>query len=172
MVQKSRRGDSQRLSAASTAARNRPERAYTSREAALVSGVPFFTIDYWSRTRVLTPTIAKGTGRGKGRQRMYSYGDILRLRIARELRDQKVSLETLRAIIKKLAGVADELAGTRFVWIDDKVEMARSTAELMTLLRRPGRSTFGILLDLRTLLQTVRERARGLAAGSLTDDPE
>ena len=59
---------------------------------------------------------------------MYSYGDVVRLRIARELRDQKVSLETLRAIIKKLAGVAGELAGTRFVWIGEEVVTAQSTA--------------------------------------------
>jgi hypothetical protein len=26
------------------------ERAYTSREAAQVSGVPFFTVDFWART--------------------------------------------------------------------------------------------------------------------------
>jgi DNA-binding transcriptional MerR regulator len=124
--------------------------------------VPFFTVDYWDRTGFLVPTIAKGEGRGKGRQRMYSYGDIIRLRIARELRDQKVSLETLRAIVRKLAGSTSELATARFALVGRDVEIAASFAELMALLRRPGRQTFGVLLDLRVLLEAVRERARAL----------
>jgi DNA-binding transcriptional MerR regulator len=144
--------------------RTGPEKAYTSREAARLSGVPFFTLDYWGRTKFLLPTIAPGAGRGKGRQRMYSYGDVLRLSIARELRDQKVSLETLRAIILQLAPVSHALPKVRFVLIGREVEMARTTAELLALVRRPGQRVFGILLDLRSLTKAVRDRARSLAA--------
>jgi DNA-binding transcriptional MerR regulator len=138
------------------------ERAYTSREAARVSGVPFFTVDYWDRSKFLRPTIAKGDGRGKGRQRMYSYGDIILLRIARELREQKVSLETLRSIVRKLAGCTSELATARYAIVGREVETARNSTEMMTILKRPGRRTFGVLLDLRALLETVREKARAL----------
>lgn len=141
-------------------------KAYTSREAARASGVPFFTVDYWDRTKFLVPSIAKGQGRGKGRQRMYSYGDIIRLSIARELREQKVSLETLRAIVRKLAGSAGELAKARFVIVGREVETARSTAELLRVLSRPGRQVFGVILDLRSLLKGVRERSSGLEAES------
>jgi DNA-binding transcriptional MerR regulator len=148
------------------AAHHLPRRAYTSREAAQVSGVPFFTIDYWGRTKFLEPTIAKGEGRGKGRQRMYSYADIIRLRIARELREQKVSLETLRAIIRKLGSIPGELSEAPFVVVGSEVEIARSTAELTALLRRPGQRTFGVLLDLRVLLKTVRDNARALDRAS------
>jgi DNA-binding transcriptional MerR regulator len=141
-----------------------PERAFTSREAEQVSGVPFFTIDYWGRTRFLVPSIARGEGRGKGRQRMYSYGDLVRLRIARELREQKVSLETLRAILEGLAGLGNEIAKARFILVGSEVETATTTAELMKLLRRTGRRTFGVLLDLRLLHKAVRERSRALEA--------
>jgi len=140
-----------------------PRVAYTSREAARLSGVPFFTVDYWDRSRFLEPTVAKGEGRGKGRERMYSYGDVIRLRIARELREQKVSLETLRAIVRKLAPVTGEIATARYLIVDRKVETARDAAELAHILRRPRRRVFGVLLDLRAVLKTVRERARALA---------
>jgi DNA-binding transcriptional MerR regulator len=154
--------DNPRAGKAKPAAPTLPERAYTSREAARVSGVPFFTVDYWDRSKFLRPTIAKGDGRGKGRQRLYSYGDIILLRIARELREQKVSLETLRSIVRKLASGTSELATARYVIVGREVETAKNGAEMMTLLRRPGRRTFGVLLDLRALLETVRERARAL----------
>lgn len=139
------------------------QRAYTSREAAEISGVPFFTIDYWGRTKFLSPTVAPGRGRGKGRQRMYSYGDVIRLRIARELREQKVSLETLRSVVQKLAGVEADLSRTHFVLVGRTVELAGSTAELLGILRRTGRPTFGVILDLRELTRTMRARARSLA---------
>jgi len=138
-------------------------RAFTSREAAIASGVPFFTIDYWGRTRFLVPTVFKGQGRGKGRQRLYSYGDLIRLAIARELRDQRVSLETLRSIIKKLAPHAGELVAARFAVVGREVELARSDAELLAILRRRGRRTFGVVLDLRELVEGVRARAERLA---------
>lgn len=137
-------------------------RAYTSREAAQVSGVPFFTVDYWDRTRFLVPTVSAGQGRGKGRQRMYSYGDIVRLRIARELRDQKVSLETLRAIVKKLAPATPRLAEAAWVLVGSKVEIARDQPALTALLAKPRRQPFGVLLDLRGLLEGVGRRAASL----------
>ena len=139
-----------------------PPRAYTSREAAEVSGVPFFTIDYWGRTKFLEPSVARGAGRGKGRQRMYSYGDLIRIRIARELRLQKVSLETLRAVIQKLRPLAPALSGAHFVLVGKNVELVKDLGDLNAILRRPGRETFGMLLDLRELVQTVRERAHAL----------
>ncbi len=145
------------------------ERAFTSRQAAQISEVPFFTIDYWSRTKFLVPTVAAGQGRGKGRQRMYSYGDVIRLRIARELRDQKVSLETLRAVVQKLSGYADDLPRAHFVLVGNNIEMAASLDELAAILRRPGRQTFGVILDLRTLTKTLRQRARALAAADSAD---
>lgn len=138
------------------------QKAYTSREAARVSGVPFFTVDYWDRSKFLRPSIAKGDGRGKGRQRMYSYRDIILLRVARELREQKVSLETLRSVVRKLASCTSDLATARYAVVGREIETARNSAEMMSILRRSERRTFGVLLDLRALLETVRERAQAL----------
>ena len=97
---------------------------YTSTEAAHISGVPFFTVDYWHRSRFLQPTVSPGSGRGKGRERMYSYGDILRLRIARELREQEVSLETLRRVVTKLGPCVRTLPDATYVLIDRTVQLA------------------------------------------------
>ena len=93
---------------------------------------------------------------------MYSYGDIIRLRIARELRDQKVSLETLRGVVQKLAGCASELPKSHFVLVGREVEFAASLSKLTDILRRPDRCTFGVILDLRTLLASIRVEARAV----------
>src|SRR5437870_3703404 len=97
--------------------------AFTSTEAAQISGIPFFTVDYWHRNRFLRPAASGRSGRGRGRERIYSYGDILRLRIARELREQEVSLETLRRVLAKLAPHAPRLHEARFVIVGRSVRL-------------------------------------------------
>ena len=133
---------------------------YTSNQAARVSGVPFFTVDYWDRSRFLRPSYSTGGGRGRGRERLYSYADILRLRIARELRDQHVSLQTLRYVVSKLAPRAGSLQSSRYVLVGRTVELAATFTDLVKLLKRPGKRTFGFILDLAELKRSVEERAR------------
>lgn len=129
-------------------------------EAAQISSVPFFTVDYWDRSKFLRPTTFPGAGRGRGRERMYSYGDILRLCIARALRAEQISLETLRRVVDKLAGCAGRLPNARFVLVGRNVQLAASDVDLVKLVARPGRSkTFAILLDLTDLSRTVEKRA-------------
>src|SRR5512134_3077287 len=112
-----------------------PDQGFTSREAARASGVPFYTVDYWDRSKFLQPSIAASAGRGRGRGRLYSYADIVRLRIARELREQKVSLQTLRHVVKQLGQGGDGLVGARFVFVGRTVELAADFDTLVRLLR-------------------------------------
>jgi DNA-binding transcriptional MerR regulator len=137
-------------------------RRFSSMQAARISGVPFYTVDYWARSRFLLPTLARGEGRGRGRERFYSYHDVLRLRIARELRDEKVSLETLRRVVEKLGKHALELADARYVLVRRDVDLLQTPEALVALLSRPGKGTFGILLDLTDVARFVAERARKL----------
>lgn len=137
------------------------ENGYTSREAARISGVPFFTVDYWDRSRFLKPSIARSTGRGRGRGRLYSYADILRLRIARELREQHVSLQTLRHVVMRLGQCAAGLTAARYVVVGRKVELAADFDQLIAMLAT-DRRTFGFLLDLSSIQKGVAERAERL----------
>lgn len=131
---------------------------FTSREAARISGVPFFTVDYWDRSKFLKPSIARSAGRGRGRGRLYSYADILRLRIARELREQHVSLQTLRHVVKRLGETAEGLDKARYVFVAERIELVADFAALTDVLRSKAR-TFGFLLDLSEIQQGVAERA-------------
>jgi DNA-binding transcriptional MerR regulator len=141
------------------------EDRYTSREAAQISGVPFFTVDYWDRSGFLRPTVSPGGGRGRGRERVYSYADILRLRIARELRDEEVSFQTLRHVVDKLRRHGAELAGSRFVLVGRSVHMAQSSKDVARILESSSkRKTFAVLVDLTDLTRTTATRARRVLA--------
>jgi DNA-binding transcriptional MerR regulator len=134
---------------------------YTSREAARLSAVPFFTVDYWDRSKFLKPSIARSHGRGRGRGRLYSYTDILRLRIARELREQHVSLQTLRHVIRRLGEIRAGLEEARYVFVGQKVELLGSFDDLVDVLRSRTRH-FGFLLDLSEIQRGVAKRAARL----------
>lgn len=134
---------------------------YTSREAARLSAVPFFTVDYWDRSKFLQPSIARSHGRGRGRGRLYSYSDILRLRIARELREQHVSFQTLRHVVKRLGEIEAGLDKARYVFVGQKVELVANFDELVDVLSSRTRH-FGFLLDLSEIQRGVAERAARL----------
>lgn len=134
------------------------EEGYSSREAAQISGVPFFTVDYWDRSRFVRPSIASSSGRGRGRGRRYSYTDILRLRIARELREQHVSLQTLRYVLERLAARPAGLREARYVFVGSRIQLARDFEELIGLLRA-GKRVLGFVLDLTGIQSGVAARA-------------
>lgn len=130
---------------------------YTSSEAARVSGVPFFTVDYWDRSKFLKPSIARSAGRGRGRGRLYSLGDVYLLRIARELREQHVSLRTLRHVVKRLSERSSELSTASYVYVGRQVELLASFDELVGLLRG-GDHSFGFVLSLVEIQSGVSGR--------------
>lgn len=141
------------------------EAEFTSREAARISGVPFFTLDYWDRSAFLKPSIARSTGRGRGHGRLYSYGDVLRLRIARELRNQHVSLQTLRFVVRRLADRARDLATAHYVVVGKTIRLAASFDELVRVLRSERRP-FAFVLDLGDIQDAIAGRATRLRSAS------
>ena len=96
---------------------------------------------------------------------MYSFSDVIRLRVARELRDQKVSLQTLRSILTKLGKSGLDLAQSRYVVVTRKVEATRTAAKLVALLNQRDRASFGVVIDLRPVLKAVNERKLALMDG-------
>ena len=75
--------------------------AYTTGEAVRLSGVRARTLDFWVRSGVLTPSVARADG--KGTDRLFSLADIVALCGAEELRRAGVELRAARPAIDYLA---------------------------------------------------------------------
>lgn len=58
------------------------------------------TIAYWSSTGFITPSVQEAEG--KGSKRLYSFKDVVLLRVASQLRDMGMSLQSLRRVILHL----------------------------------------------------------------------
>ncbi|OYN86670.1 MerR family transcriptional regulator [Parenemella sanctibonifatiensis] len=75
--------------------------------ASSAAGITYRQLDYWARTGLVEPSV-RGAG-GSGTQRLYSFRDILLLKIIKRLTDLGVSLQQVRKAIAHLRerGVQD-----------------------------------------------------------------
>ena len=90
------------------------------KEAAEIVGVTYRQIDYWARTNLVRPSLA--TARGSGTRRMYSYRDLLELRIIKKLLDAGIRLEKVRTAFEYLRKNSDQdIASANLVISDDSV---------------------------------------------------
>ena len=83
---------------------------YRGPTACSAAGITYRQLDYWARTGLVVPSIRSATGSGS--QRLYSFKDILVLKVVKRLLDTGVSLQNIRTAVDHLRERgADDLAG-------------------------------------------------------------
>src|SRR5690606_12716034 len=83
------------------------EIGYRGTTAHTVAGITYRQLDYWARTGLVVPSIRDASG--PGTQRLYSFRDIVVLKVVKRLLDAGVSLQNIRKAIETLRrrGVED-----------------------------------------------------------------
>jgi DNA-binding transcriptional MerR regulator len=76
------------------------EQGYSGTRAAQIVGITYRQLDYWARTDLIRPSLADATGSGS--RRLYSYRDLLELRVVKKLLDAGISLERVREVFAYL----------------------------------------------------------------------
>lgn len=106
------------------------------------AGVTYRQLDYWARTGLLEPSVRNPSG--SGTQRLYSFRDILVLKIIKRLLDTGVSLQQIRVAVNALRerGVQD-LARITLMSDGASVYECTSDDEVIDLVRG-GQGVFGI----------------------------
>ena len=106
------------------------------------AGITYRQLDYWARTGLVEPSIRNA--HGSGSQRLYSFRDILVLKIVRGLLDTGISLQNIRLAVDKLRDLGvDDLATITLVSDGRTVYQCRSNEEVIDLLNG-GQGVFGI----------------------------
>src|SRR3954468_8093445 len=73
------------------------------------AGISYRQLDYWARTGLVVPSVRDASG--SGTQRLYSFRDVLVLKLVRRLLDTGISLQNIRSAVSQLrAGGAEDLA--------------------------------------------------------------
>ena len=107
-----------------------------------VAGITYRQLDYWARTGLVEPTV-RGA-RGSGSQRLYSFRDILLLKVVKRLLDTGVSLQQIRVAVNALheRGVEDLTAIT--LMSDGASVYECTSADEVIALVQGGQGVFGI----------------------------
>ena len=106
------------------------------------AGITYRQLDYWARTGLVEPTV-RGA-KGSGSQRLYSFRDILLLKIVKRLLDTGVSLQQIRTAVNALheRGVEDL---TSITLMSDGASVYECTsADDVIDLVQGGQGVFGI----------------------------
>ena len=138
-----------------------------------IAGITYRQLDYWARTSLVVPSIRGAAGSGS--QRLYSFKDILVLKIVKRLLDTGISLQNIRVAVDHLRdrGVHDLAKITLFS--DGTTVYECTSAEEVVDLLQGGQGVFGIAVSgaMRELTGTIAnfpaERADG---GESEERPE
>ena len=78
---------------------------FSGTQAAKIVGISYRQLDYWARTDLIRPTAADASGSGS--RRVYSYRDLLELRVIKNLLDAGIRLESVREVFTYLRNHVD-----------------------------------------------------------------
>ncbi|MHB1986980.1 MAG: MerR family transcriptional regulator [Acidimicrobiales bacterium] len=108
-----------------------------------IVGITYRQLDHWDRTGLISPSLA--SARGSGTQRLYSYRDVVVLRIIKQLLDSGVTLQRARKAIDFFRdSVGEDLAAASLVLGASDSVLARNGEELLDLVRG-GQGVFNIV---------------------------
>ena len=118
---------------------------YRGPTACSAAGITYRQLDYWARTGLVEPTVRPATG--SGTQRLYSFRDVLLLKVIKRLLDAGVSLQQIRTAVHHLRRRGTEDI-TQVTLMSDgaSVYECRSPEEVVDLLQG-GQGVFGIAIS-------------------------
>jgi DNA-binding transcriptional MerR regulator len=129
---------------------------YRGPTACSAAGITYRQLDYWARTALVEPSVRPA--HGSGTQRLYSFRDILMLKVVKRLLDTGVSLQNIRTAVTYLRerGVADLTEIT--LMSDGTTVYACTSPDEVVDLVQGGQGVFGIAVG-----RVVREVEGSLA---------
>jgi DNA-binding transcriptional MerR regulator len=115
---------------------------YRGPSACTVAGITYRQLDYWARTALVVPSVRPAAGSGS--QRLYSFRDILLLKVVKRLLDTGVSLQNIRLAVSHLRDTGEsDLTGITLMSDGTTVYACTSPDEVIDLVQG-GQGVFGI----------------------------
>ena len=136
-------------------------------EVCKIVGISYRQLDYWARTGLVTPSVRDAGG--SGTQRLYSFRDLVQLRVIKKLIDAGISLQRVRKAISFLQeNMQTGPSGITLMSDGASIYACESEDEIIDLVKR-GQAVFAIALDnvwedLSSSLGQKREMARPATA--------
>ena len=126
------------------------KKTYSSKEVCKIIGITYKQLDYYDRTDFIKPSITRADGYGT--RRMYSFNDLMKLKVIKKLIEAGISLQKLRKTKKYLDDYnsQNENSGDGFLKLTlisdgNTVYACNSDKEIIDTLKS-GQGVFGIAL--------------------------
>ncbi|HLT98040.1 MAG TPA: MerR family transcriptional regulator [Acidimicrobiia bacterium] len=125
------------------------DQAFTADQASKLTGCTPHQLRYWDRVGLVKPSI-QNTGGRPGIRRLYSFRDLVALRVVRSLLDNGMSLQRVRRAweyLRRNADFDDHLASVKLVTDGQSIfSVASNDGELLDALRN-GQLSFFVAID-------------------------
>ncbi|MDP2624392.1 MAG: helix-turn-helix domain-containing protein [Actinomycetota bacterium] len=122
---------------------------FTAQQACRLTDCTAHQLRYWDRVGLLQPSI-QGTGGRPGKRRLYSFRDLVALRVVKSLLDNGMSVQRVRRAwdyLRRTADMDNHLAGVKLVTDGQSIfKIASDEGELVDALRE-GQLAFFVAID-------------------------
>jgi DNA-binding transcriptional MerR regulator len=143
-----------------------PNLGYRAPQVCNLVGITYRQLDYWARTNLIRPTLQQA--HGSGSQRLYSFEDVVQLKVIKRLLDAGMSLKKIRSAVEILREQLDSdrpLADVTLLSDGQTIYAAHSEEEVVDVFRR-GQGVFGIAIG------PVQEEVEGAIHELFPSDPD
>jgi len=141
-------------------------RTFTAGQAAKAAGIAYHLVDYWAKRGLLVPSVP---ARGSNTCRVYSFTDLIAMRVAAKLREAGVAPRELKKVVDYLQrkGYKHPLAHAYLLVHNGDVAVVEKSG-LVSALKSPGQVYLVFALgdavsDLMAVAEKIERPTRGKA---------
>ena len=129
-------------------------------QACKIVGITYRQLDYWTRTNLVTPSLQEA--QGSGTQRLYSFNDLLQLKVIKRLTDAGASLRKVRQAIEFVTeNMQEEWSKATIATDGNRVYSCTTDAEVIDLLRH-GQGVLGAVVAVDRVREELTDNLREL----------
>ena len=88
------------------------QQGYTGPEVCKITGISYRQLDHWTSTKLISASIRNI--KGSGFHRIYSFNDIVLVKLVNKLRSAGISLQKIRIALKNIAKILGKNTGDDF----------------------------------------------------------
>lgn len=122
------------------------QQGYTGPEVCKITSISYRQLDHWTSTKLISASIRNI--KGSGFHRIYSFNDIVLVKLVNKLRSAGISLQKIRIALKNIAKIMGKNANITDVSVfsdGSTIYVLTENDQIVDLLKR-GQAVFGISL--------------------------
>jgi len=136
---------------------------YNTVTVAAITGLTIRQISYWDSIHFIKPSISEATGYGSAR--LYSFGDLVQLKVAKTLKVQGISLQKMRKAVsylkKHMPDIKKPLADLKFLTDGNTIFVLTKNAREVIDTLNQGQVVFSVALG--DIIESLKDQVKTIS---------